>query len=60
MKGNMIMRKKLLSLILAVSIILPGAAFAEKQTAAFEPACAFSRAEMAASLFSLLNFADLL
>lgn len=30
------------------------------QTAAFEPACAFSRAEMAASLFSLLNFADLL
>lgn len=31
------MRKKLLSLILAVSIILPGAAFAEKQTAAFEP-----------------------
>ena len=28
------------------------------QTAAFEPACAFSRAEMAASLFSLLNFAD--
>ena len=30
------------------------------QTAAFEPACAFSRAEMAASLFSLLNFANLL
>ncbi len=30
------------------------------QAAAFEPACAFSRAEMAASLFSLLNFADLL
>lgn len=30
------------------------------QTAVFEPACAFSRAEMAASLFSLLNFADLL
>ena len=30
------------------------------QTAAFEPACAFSRAEMAASLISLLKFADLL
>lgn len=30
------------------------------QTVLFEPACAFSRAEMAASLFSLLNFADLL